>query len=390
VPRPATHSRTGAPGDAAVARLDEIERAGGDGALRLPGGAALDVTHLARVVFPKDGVTKGDLMRYYARMAPFVLPTMADRPLVLRRFPHGIAGPAFYQQRAPAEPPDGVRVEPIEEANGTTRDRFIGGTLATLLHSIQLGAISVDPWHARVGSLATPDYTIVDLDPGPKAPFRRVVEVALAVKEVMDEQGLRGALKTSGSTGLHVYLPLPAGTPEEAARLLAQLVATRVTERRPRIATVERSVRARPAGAVYVDYLQNIGGKTVAAAWCVRAKPGATVSTPLDWEELDDDLDPKAFTIETVPRRAARRGDGWTKAMKAPNPLREILGDSSLRTSRADERGGRRARPHSDRSAVTGSTRAARQAGTTAARAATARRTSGTRRRTSGSLGETP
>jgi bifunctional non-homologous end joining protein LigD len=333
VPRPATHSRTGAHGDAAAARLDEIERAGGDGALRLPGGAALDVTNLARVVFPKDGVTKGDLMRYYARMAPFVLPTMADRPLVLRRFPNGIAGPAFYQQRAPAEPPAGVRVEPIEEANGATRDRFVGGSLATLLHTIQLGAISVDPWHARVGSLATPDYTIVDLDPGPKAPFARVVEVALAVKAVMDEHGLRGALKTSGSTGLHVYLPLPAGTPEETARLLAQLVATRVAERHPRIATIERSVRARPAGSVYVDYLQNIGGKTVAAAWCVRAKPGATVSTPLDWSELGDDLDPKAFTIESVPARAAKRGDGWAKAMKGQNPLTEILPRSPSRRS---------------------------------------------------------
>ena len=309
-----------------VARVAAIEEAGGDGALRLPGGATLPLTHLRRVVFPKDGITKGDVLRYYARMAPFVLRTMADRPLVLRRFPHGIAGAAFYQQRAPVSPPEGVRVEPVKEANGTTRTRFVGGDLATLLHTIQLGAISVDPWHARVGSLATPDYTIVDLDPGPKAPFARVVEVAREVKAVMDALGLRGALKTSGSTGLHIYLPLPPGTPEEAARLLAQLVATRVAERRPRIATIERSVGARAAAAVYVDYLQNIGGKTVAAAWCVRAKPGATVSTPLSWNELDEKLDPRDFTIATVPERAERAGDGWAKAMKARNPLRDLLG----------------------------------------------------------------
>ena len=321
-------------GAALVERLAAIEEAGGDGTLPLPGGAALELTHLARVVFPKDRITKGDLLRYYARMSPFVLPTMADRPLVLRRFPRGIAGPAFYQQRAPAEPPDGVCVEPVQEANGTTRLRFVGGSLATLLHTIQLGAISVDPWHARVGSLATPDYTIVDLDPGPKAPFARVVEVALLVKEEMDALGLRGAAKTSGSSGLHIYLPLPPRTPEETARLLAQLVATRVAERHPRIATIERSVRARPAGAVYVDFLQNIGGKTVAAAWCVRAKPGATVSTPLAWEELDDDLDARAFTIETVPDRAARDGNRWAKAMKARNPLRDLLGGGA-RASRS-------------------------------------------------------
>ena len=259
-------------------------------------------------------------------MSPFVLPTTTDRPLVLRRFPHGITGAAFYQQRAPAAPPAGVRVEEVEEANGSTRARFVGGSLATILHTIQLGAVSVDPWHARLGSLEAPDYTIVDLDPGPRAPFARVAEVAAAVKEVMDALGLHGALKTSGSSGLHVYLPLPPHTPEAGARLLAQLVATRVAERLPRTATIERSVRARPAGAVYVDYLQNIRGKTVAAAWCVRARRGATVSTPLDWTELGDDLDPRDFTIETVPPRAAREGDGWARALKAGNPLRELLG----------------------------------------------------------------
>ena len=313
-------------GGAVVTRLEAIERGGGSGTLVLPGGAALALTHLDRVVFPRDRITKGALLRYYARMAGAVLPTMADRPLVLRRFPRGIAGPAFYQQRAAADPPTGVRTEAVEEANGATRTRFVGGSLATLLHTIQLGAISVDPWHARLDALDTPDYAIVDLDPGPTAPFARVVEVALAVKEAMDALGLRGAAKTSGSSGVHIYLPLPARTPEDAARLLAQLVATRVAERLPRLATLERSVRARPAGAVYVDYLQNIRGKTVAAAWCVRARPGATVSTPLAWEELDDRLDPRAFTIATAPARAARDGDRWGEAMRARNPLHELVG----------------------------------------------------------------
>jgi bifunctional non-homologous end joining protein LigD len=306
-----------------VRALREIEESGGDGTLRI-GSTSLDVSNLRKVFFPKDGYTKGDLLRYYATVADAILPTMADRPLVLKRFPNGIAGKPFYQQNAPDTVPAGVRVETIEEKTGERVRRFVGGNLAALLYTIQLGAISVDPWMSRVQSLDTPDYTIIDLDPGPKATFQRVVEVARYVKEQLDTLGLHGALKTSGATGMHIYLPLPPHTSEEAARLIAQIVATRVAESHPRVATVERTVAARPPASVYVDYLQNVRGKTVAGVYATRAVDGAHVSTPLTWGELTDDLDPADYTIETVPRRLAERGDVWAQSMKTRNTARAL------------------------------------------------------------------
>jgi bifunctional non-homologous end joining protein LigD len=176
-----------------------------------------------------------------------------------------------------------------------------------------------------VQSLDHADYTIIDLDPGPRAPFSRVVEVARWAKEVMDDLGLNGALKTSGSSGLHIYIPLPADTPNEAATLVAQIVATRVAEAHPKVATIERFVKARGAAQVYVDYLQNIIGKTVAAAYSARANPDAMVSTPLEWDELTDDLDPREFTIETAPERFAKSGDLWNAQMKKKNSLRALV-----------------------------------------------------------------
>ena len=317
-------SRSGSFGKV-VAQLEQFEQDGGSGTLTLGGGAALDVSSLGKVFFPKDGFTKGDVMRYYATVAPHLLPAIADRPLVLKRFPNGITGQSFYQQKAPDEAPPAVRVETIHNEENVEQHRVVGGDLATLLYTVQLGAISVDPWHGRVGALEYADYTILDLDPGPRATFARVVDVARWVHEEMEELGLHGIAKTSGSTGIHIFVPLPPDTPEEAALLVAQLIATRVAEAHPREATIERSVKARPPAAVYVDYLQNIRAKTVASVYAVRAKPGATVSTPLRWEELTPSLDPRAFTIETVPDRVKKLGDLWGKAMRRRNSLRGVL-----------------------------------------------------------------
>jgi len=253
-----------------------------------------------------------------------VLPVMADRPLVLKRFPNGVAGSSFFQQNA-GEPPDVVRTETIHTQGGSTNLRIVGGDLATLLYTVQLGAISVDPWHSRVQSLDFADYSIIDLDPGPRAPFKRVVEVARWAKEAMDSLGLHGAIKTSGSTGLHIYMPLPPKTPNEAATLVAQIVATRVSEEHPKEATIERWVRSRNAAAVYVDYLQNIIGKTVAGAYSARANPDAMVSTPLEWDELTDDLDPREFTIETAPGRFSEVGDVWSAGMRKKISLRALV-----------------------------------------------------------------
>lgn len=308
-----------------VKQLDAIEEDGGSGTLDLDTGP-LEVSNLGKVFFPATKQTKGDLMRFYARMSPYLLPAIADRPLVLKRFPNGIDGKAFYQQKAPANPPRGVRVAPVSDEGLTTADRLIGGNLATLLYIIQLGAISVDPWHSRVQSVQFADYSIIDLDPGPRAQFTRVVEVARAVKEVLDGFKLTGLAKTSGASGIHIVLPLGPNVPNDGARMLAEIVATSVAHQYPKIATVERWVKSRPAGAVYVDFLQNIRGKTVAGVYSARAEAKATVSTPLRWEELDEGVSPSDFTLDTVLPRMKDVGDLWAKTMREPNTLEGIIG----------------------------------------------------------------
>jgi bifunctional non-homologous end joining protein LigD len=321
----ATASSTKIDGISLLAQLTEIEERKGGGTLDLGRGKKLNVSNLDKVFFPKEKYTKGDVMRFYARIADFILPAMQDRPLVLKRFPNGIAGESFYQQKASETTPPEVRVEVIETDGGEKQPRIIGGDIVTLLYTIQLGAISVDPWHSRVQSLEHADYTIIDLDPGPRANFGRVVQVARWAKEVIDGFGLHAAIKTSGSTGLHIYLPLPPRTPNDAATLVAQMIATKVADAHPKEATIERSVKARGAATVYVDYLQNIQGKTVAGPYCVRAKPGATVSTPLEWTELTDDLDPRAFHLGNAAERFEKIGDIWSEAMKKKNSLRALV-----------------------------------------------------------------
>jgi bifunctional non-homologous end joining protein LigD len=306
-------------------QLTQLEKKGGDGSLDFGRGRTLKVSNLDKVFFPKEKYTKGDVMRFYARIADFILPTIQDRPLVLKRFPNGIDGESFYQQKASDTTPPEVRVETIETDSGERQPRLIGGDLFTLLYTIQLGAISVDPWHSRIQSLDYADYTIIDLDPGPRANFSRVIQVAHWAKEVIDSFGLNAAIKTSGATGLHIYLPLPPKTPNEAATLVAQMIATKVAETHPKEATIERFVRARGAATVYVDYLQNIQGKTVAGPYCVRAKPGATVSTPLKWTELTDSLDPRGFNVGNAAERFEKIGDIWREAMKKKNSLRALV-----------------------------------------------------------------
>ena len=306
-------------GSAVEQQLDAIQQESGVGDVEIKRGVSLHVSSLGKVYFPDDGVTKGDIMRYYARVASAILPAIADRPLVLKRTPEGIRGEVFFQQKPPDHAPPVVRTETVVNDDGVKAERIVGGDLATLLYTAQIGCISVDSWHSRIGSLDAMDYTILDLDPGPRATFERVVEVARWVKEELDSRGLRAALKTSGSRGLHIVIPLPPRMPYEAGLLLAQLIATRVAEGHPREATVQRSVKARPPSAIYVDYLQNVKGKSVASAYCVRARAGATVSTPLQWKELNDSLDPRELTIETVPARIVKLGDIWTSALKAKN-----------------------------------------------------------------------
>jgi bifunctional non-homologous end joining protein LigD len=321
-------SRASSDIETVVRQLDEIQAGRGEGTLQLPDGNSLDVTSLGKVFFPDIGVTKGDLMRYYTRVSPALLPAIADHPLVLKRYPNGIRGQTFYQQKAPDKLPAAVRAEPAADDGEL---RFIGGSLATLLYIVQIGAISIDPWHSRVGTLEYPDYTIVDLDPGAGTKFQKVIDAALLVRDELSELGLNGIAKTSGASGMHVVIPLPPRTDEDTARLLAELVATNVATKAPKIATVVRSVKSRPKGTVYADYLQNIRGKSVAGVYSVRAQPGATVSTPLDWEEVAPGLDPRDYTMDVVVERLATIGDLWARAMKRSNSLETLTNDPPKR-----------------------------------------------------------
>lgn len=292
---------------ALVNALQQIEDSRRDGMLELPGGGSLSVTNLHKVFWPKQRYTKGDLFRYYAQVAPFLLPVIADRPLVMKRFPNGIDGKPFYQHRA-QDPPPGVRVAKVSAVEA--RPQLIGGDIATLMYTTQLAAISQDPWFSRIESPSFADHVALDLDPSDGVSFARVLEVARWVHAELDALGAPSVAKTSGASGLHIYVPLPPHTPYDAGVIFAQIVATLVAQKHPKVATVERSVRKR-GKTVYVDYLQNILGKTLACAYSARASDYAGVSTPLTWKEVDEGVRREDFTIKTLPARLKDVGDLW-------------------------------------------------------------------------------
>ena len=301
--------------DAMTAQLDDLEKRKKDGRLALPDGDTLDVTNLQKVFWPEPKYTKGDLLRYYARIAPLILPVVDPRPLVMKRFPNGVDHPAFYQHRAPDIYPRGVRVERIPDVDVPTM--FVGGSLKTLLYMAQLAAISMDPWFSRFDSLDEPDQVAIDLDPQPGATFGQILDVARWVRDELDRLKVPAYPKTSGSEGLHIFISLPEGTSYEAGMLFCQIVATIVASKHPKVATVERTVRRRKDGTVYVDYLQNIPGKTLACAYSARASAFGGVSTPLTWEEIDDGrIVPQDFTIKTIEARVKRVGDLWERLRK--------------------------------------------------------------------------
>jgi bifunctional non-homologous end joining protein LigD len=305
-------------------QLDAIQGGSGSGVLNLPGGQRLDVTNLQKPFWPPrsrsgrsaPALTKGDLFRHYVRASPYILPVLEDRPLVMKRYPNGVAASPFYQHRAPDRIPPGVRVESVA-SDVETRDHLVGGSLVTLLYTAQLASISQDPWLSRVGSEAIIDHIAIDLDPPDDLPFGRVLDVARWVRDALDSLKARGFAKTSGSGGLHVYVPMPPGTPYEAGFLYAQIVATMVAGAHPKLATVERSLKAR-GGRIYVDFMQNSRGKTLASAYSPRANDFAGVSTPLTWDEIDEGrVTPKEFTIRNFEQRMKAVGDLWAPLRKA-------------------------------------------------------------------------
>ena len=306
------------------AQLRAIERGDGEGELTFASGATLHVSSLSKPFFPKAGITKGGLMRYYTRVAPHLLPQIEGRALVLKRYPDGVAGPMFFQQNAGEHVPDAVRVETLDTVELGAKPRIIGGDLVTLLYTVQLGTIEVHPWLSRVDDVDTPDRCLIDLDPGDDVPFADVAALAREVVRIAEACGLTVAVKTSGASGIHIVLPLPARTDYETSADLAMRLAEGVVAAHPEHATVERSVKERPAKSIYVDALQNARGKSMAAPYSVRAKPAASVSAPLRARELTNRLRIDAFTVGTIPARLTRAGDLWGDAI-ATRPTARTL-----------------------------------------------------------------
>jgi bifunctional non-homologous end joining protein LigD len=295
--------------NALIGQIDDLQARGVDGALQLPSGESVKVTNLRKVFWPKLKLTKGDLLRYYVRVAPFLLPAVNDRPLVMKRLPNGVDGQAFYQQRAPDHLPPGVRVETLP-SDEEVPSRIVGGSLLTLLYMTQIAAISQDPWFSRVQSSEFADHVALDLDPAAGVKFSTVLDVARWIHDELRRLKVEAYPKTSGSNGLHIYIPLPRETPYEAGLIFCQIVATLVARKHPKEATVERAVRAR-GQRVYVDYLQNIRGKTLATAYSARASAYAGASAPLTWKEVHEGVDRESFTIKTLPDRLQKVGDLW-------------------------------------------------------------------------------
>ena len=280
------------------------------------GDRSVTITNPTKVFWPDEGYTKSDLVEYYESVAPWLLPYLAERPVVLTRYPDGIKGKSFYQKDAPTWAPDWVRTERIW-AKGVEReiDYFVVDSVEALRYVAHTGTIPLHLWASRVGSLERPDWLVLDLDPK-GAPFTDVVAVALALREILERLELPSYPKTSGATGLHILLPLAARYTYEEARTFANLLATLAVEARPKISTIARMIRVRE-GKVYVDYGQNGHGQTIVAPFSVRPLPGASVSTPLRWPEVTARLDPRRFTIRTVRGRLEEAGDPMAPVLGA-------------------------------------------------------------------------
>ena len=287
-------------------------------AARPPSRAALrevELTNVKKVFWPEDGYTKGDLVEYYRAVSPWLLPYLRDRPLVMTRFPDGIAGKSFFQKDAPGFTPEWIRTERMwSEDTQREIDYFVCDDLPSLLYVINLGSIPLHLWASHAPTLERPDWCVLDLDPK-GAPFEHVVEVALAAKKLCRSIELPLYVKTSGSTGLHLFVPLGRQCTHEQSRSLGELLARCLVGRLPEIATITRQVSRRD-GRVYVDYLQNGSGKLVVAPFSARPLPGAPVSVPLGWREVTKSLDIRQHTIKTVPER-------MRKLKK--DPLAEVL-----------------------------------------------------------------
>lgn len=270
-------------------------------------GENLIFSHLSKVYWPEDGFTKRDMFNYYYQAAEFILPYLKDRPLSLNRFPGGIHGKSFYQKDVRGKAPEWAQTFPYTTSDGEHKEFLVGGDEKTLLYMASLGCIEMNPWFSRIQHPDNPDYCVIDLDPD-KNTFEQVIQAACEVKNILDALDITGYVKTSGSTGIHIYIPLGAKYGYDQSQMFGKLIVSIVHGQLPEFTSLERQIKNR-GGKMYLDFLQNRPGATIACPYSLRPKPGATVSMPLHWEEVKKGLAMKDFTIENSIARMRSEGD---------------------------------------------------------------------------------
>ncbi|HSP15563.1 MAG TPA: non-homologous end-joining DNA ligase [Thermoanaerobaculia bacterium] len=269
------------------------------------------LTNLKKLFWKKLGLRKRDLLQYYADISPWLLPHLADRAMVMKRYPNGAEGDFFYMKRAPEPRPEWIEICTIDHGSAGVINFPIVQDLPSLLWLINLGCIDLNPWYSRCDDTDRPDFLHFDLDPGPGANFAKVREVALRVRDILGQLKMPTYPKTTGSKGIHVYTPIVRGPAQKEVWTFAKAIAIELEGRHPKIITAEYRKVKRPHGRVLVDYNQNAWGRTLASIYSIRPTPIASVSTPVTWDEVEDGVRIEDFRIDNVRERVAKAGDLW-------------------------------------------------------------------------------
>src|SRR5262245_27322952 len=280
-------------------------------------GKQVRLTNLRKIFWEGLRLTKGDLLQYYADVADVLLPHIRDRAMVMRRYPHGAAGASFFMKRAPSPRPAWIEICSIDHGSESVIDFPMIQDRAALMWVVNLGCIDLNQWYARCDDINCPDYLHFDLDPGVDTSFDRVRETALVVHEALESLRMPSLAKTTGSKGIHVYVPIVRGPDQKDVWTFAKALAFELASRNPALITAEYRRQKRPPGRVLVDYNQNAWGQTLASIYSVRPRPEASVSTPVTWKEIEKGIRIEDFTLQNVPKRVQKIGDLWKPLLSA-------------------------------------------------------------------------
>ena len=286
------------------------------------GARRVKLTNLDKLFWREAGIAKRDLLQYYADVAPALLPHLRDRAMVMKRYPNGASGKCFFMKRVPEPHPDWIETCTIEHKSGNVIDFPMVQDLASLLWVVNLGCIDLNQWYGRCDDVDRPDYLHFDLDPVPGVKFPRVLEAALVVRGALETLGMAPLVKTTGSSGMHLYVPIVRAPLQKQVWTFAKALARTLAAKHPKLLTAEYRIADRPKGRVLVDYNQNAWGRTLASIYSVRPKPGATVSTPVSWDEVERGITIEEFDISNVPGRVRTLGDLWKPLLAARGRFR--------------------------------------------------------------------